>query len=590
MNYIINVIIIRNLKMKLRFLFLSILFVIGCSSGSEIEEIIGDGGNNNGVGNTGGETDPDKYTDSKSGGNTTYYINFSGGDDSKDGKSEANAFKNLGKINSITFAPGDKINFKTGDTWKGYFKLRGSGNASSPITIGSYGSSGKPIIDGNGYQASMFLENVEYVEINNLEFKNETSHKKSNGDVKLMHGSSRSGQDERFGILALRFGAGKNINHLKVSNVKISNIYPTPNEDSYKHQGYGMRFESYNNSEINYYDGISIDNVDISLTGHYGIHIVNRMSSTQADFYHRNISITNSKFHDTGGSGIVVARSKNILIEDSSFKGTGSTKDSRMWERGSGLWMYTCNDVIVQKSIFEDAYGVQDSFGAHIDWGNERVVIQYCLSKNNFGGFVEILGENLDCGYRYNISIGDGTRTGVHNGKIFWVSDFAGANRKIGSKNNFIYNNTIFIPTTNPVTSSPMNPDLLIRENTEDTFIYNNLIYINSGASMTIKIDNNQDLNFFRNNLYFGNVQINNNSAFEHHSSEIFSDPKLVNPGSIDANDYKLQPLSPAIGKGILITGSNDVKNFINNNGGRDYFGNSVSNSEKPNIGAYNGS
>ena len=44
------------------------------------------------------------------------------------------------------------------------------------------------------------------------------------------------------------------------------------------------------------------------------------------------------------------------------------------------------------------------------------------------------------------------------------------------------------------------------------------------------------------------------------------------------------------IGKGILITGSNDVKNFINNNGGRDYFGNSVSNSEKPNIGAYNGS
>jgi len=285
-----------------------------------------------------------------------------------------------------------------------------------------------------------------------------------------------------------------------------------------------------------------------------------------------------------------VARSKNILIEDSSFKGTGSTKDSRMWERGSGLWMYTCNDVIVQKSIFEDAYGVQDSFGAHIDWGNERVVIQYCLSKNNFGGFVEILGENLDCGYRYNISIGDGTRTGVHNGKIFWVSDFAGANRKIGSKNNFIYNNTIFIPTTNPVTSSPMNPDLLIRENTEDTFIYNNLIYINSGASMTVKIDNNQDLNFFRNNLYFGNVQINNNSAFEHHSSEIFSDPKLVNPGSIDANDYKLQPLSPAIGKGILITGSNDVKNFINNNGGRDYFGNSVSNSEKPNIGAYNGS
>jgi hypothetical protein len=39
-----------------------------------------------------------------------------------------------------------------------------------------------------------------------------------------------------------------------------------------------------------------------------------------------------------------------------------------------------------------------------------------------------------------------------------------------------------------------------------------------------------------------------------------------------------------------LINGSSDTSDFIQNNGGRDYFGNSVSNSEKPNIGAYNGS
>ncbi len=574
--------------MKLRFLFLSILFVIGCSYGLEGEEVSSEADNT--VDSSGSETDPDKYSDSTSSGNTTYYISFSLGDDTNDGKSESNAFKNLGKINSITFAPGDKIKFKSGDSWKGYFKLRGSGNEISPIIIESYGSSGKPIIDGNGYQASIFLENVEYIEINNFELKNESSHKKSDGSEKLMNASNRSGQNERFGILALRFGAGKNINHLKVSNIKIANIYPTPTERSYNHQGYGIRFESYNNTEINYYNGISIDNVDISLTGHYGIHIVNRMSEAKAEVYHRNISITNSKFYDTGGSGIVIARSKNILIENSTFKRTGSKKDSRMWERGSGLWLYTCNDAIIQNSTFEEAYGVQDSFGAHIDWGNERVVIQYCLSKNNFGGFVEILGENLDCGYRYNISIGDGTRTGIHNGKIFWVSDFAGTNRRIGSKNNFIYNNTIFVPSRNPETNNAMSPGILIRENTEDTFVYNNLIYISSGASVNLLTNNASDLNFFRNNLYFGNVTVDNNTAFKHHSSEIFIDPKMVNPGSTNPDDYKLQSGSPAIGKGILISGSNNLKNFIKNNGGKDYFGNSVSNSEKPNIGAYNGS
>ncbi len=314
------------------------------------------------------------------------------------------------------------------------------------------------------------------------------------------------------------------------------------------------------------------------------------MNGAQADYYHRNIKITNSKFYDTGGSGIVMARSKNILVENSEFKGTGSTKDSRMWERGSGLWTYTCNDAVIQKNIFENAYGPQDSFGAHIDWGCERVVVQYCLSKNNFGGFVEILGENLNCGYRYNISIGDGTRTGAHNGKIFWVSDFAGTNRRVGSKNNFIYNNTVYVPSTNPVTGQAMSPDLLIRENTEETYVYNNLIYISSGAKMNILTNNDMDLNFFRNNLYFGNVTIDNNTAFEHHSSEIMVDPKLVNPGSEDPNDYKLKSDSPAIGKGILINGSNNSSNFIQNNGGRDYFGNPVSNSEKPNIGAYNGS
>ena len=62
----------------------------------------------------------------------------------------------------------------------------------------------------------------------------------------------------------------------------------------------------------------------------------------------------------------------------------------------------------------------------------------------------------------------------------------------------------MFVPSTNPVTNSPMTPDILIRENTEDTFVYNNLIYIDNDASLNILTNNDSDLNFFRNNpLYF---------------------------------------------------------------------------------------
>jgi hypothetical protein len=52
---------------------------------------------------------------------------------------------------------------------------------------------------------------------------------------------------------------------------------------------------------------------------------------------------------------------------------------------------------------------------------------------------------------------------------------------------------------------------------------------------------------------------------------------------------YKIQNNSIAIGNGKLISGSNDSTNYLNNNGGKDYFGNFVSNTSPPNIGAFNG-
>ena len=75
-------------------------------------------------------------------------------------------------------------------------------------------------------------------------------------------------------------------------------------------------------------------------------------------------------------------------------------------------------------------------------------------------------------------------------------------------------------------------------------------------------------------------------------NNSIFEDPNLVNAFSQGVNDpllYKIQNTSIAIGSGKLISGSNDMTNYLNNNGGKDYFGNLVSNSYPPNIGAFNG-
>ena len=237
--------------MKIRYIlliFFSVLAVACSSDGNGLDSGIenNDGENNGGGNNNSNETtDPTDFTAISSSGNTTYYISFSSGSDSNDGKSEDKPFKNLGKINSITFKPGDKINFKSGDSWRGYFKLLGSGEESNKIQIGSYGNGNKPKIDGNGYQASIFLENVENISVSGLEFTNQASHKLSNGDTKLMHNSDRSGEDERFGILVLRYGNGRNISNISITDVKISEIYPTPSNSDNRYKGYGIRFECY---------------------------------------------------------------------------------------------------------------------------------------------------------------------------------------------------------------------------------------------------------------------------------------------------------------------------------------------------------
>ena len=83
----------------------------------------------------------------------------------------------------------------------------------------------------------------------------------------------------------------------------------------------------------------------------------------------------------------------------------------------------------------------------------------------------------------------------------------------------------------------------------------------------------------FERNLYFGSGYVAEDAK------KILADPQLFIPGSSQlvresVNRYKLGPASPALNAGLLISG----------NGGRDYWGNPVSDSAAPHLGAYNGS
>ena len=528
---------------------------------------------------------------------SVFYVNNSTGDDNNNGLSPLTPFKTIDKLNTLLFNPGDSILFKSGEEFKGMFWVKGSGNQQNPIFLGSYGGSTKPILNGDGYQSCILIYNDDGIVIKNLQLNNENSHLDSLGNVKQLIGFGGaantwgSGKNVRFGIKVVT--DTDSLNYFVMDSLEIQHIFPTPSLSSNIHKGYGIKFETQSdtaNNDYNLISNVNISNCFIHHTGHYGIWIKSIGLNNLDGFKNSNITIENTLFEHTGGSGFVPNKSIDVLVESCVFNHTGSSDDSRMWERGSGMWPFDCKNVIAQHNYFMNAHGPADSYGAHIDYGNENVVFQYNYSYNNEGGFVEILGDNINCGYRYNISVNDGYREDPNNtpwdkkGKIFWVSNFCGSGSvRCPSSGSFIYNNTVFV-------NDSINPEIYFWPNIGDILMYNNIVYVgSSGQVLPTLIQNNLNTLDISHNLFYDSARIDLDTDLINNA--LWGDPALLNPSMLGIDDpsmYQIQSQSPVIGMGKLISGSTDPLNFLQNNGGMDYFGNLVSSTASPNIGASN--
>ena len=528
---------------------------------------------------------------------SVFYVNNSTGDDNNNGLSPLTPFKTIDKLNTLLFNPGDSILFKSGEEFKGMFWVKGSGNQQNPIFLGSYGGSTKPILNGDGYQSCILIYNDDGIVIKNLQLNNENSHLDSLGNVKQLIGFGGaantwgSGKNVRFGIKVVT--DTDSLNYFVMDSLEIHHVFPTPSLSSNIHKGYGIKFETQSdtaNNDYNLISNVNISNCFIHHTGHYGIWIKSIGLNNLDGFKNSNITIENTLFEHTGGSGFVPNKSIDVLVESCVFNHTGSSDDSRMWERGSGMWPFDCKNVIAQHNYFMNAHGPADSYGAHIDYGNENVVFQYNYSYNNEGGFVEILGDNINCGYRYNISVNDGYREDPNNtpwdkkGKIFWVSNFCGSGSvRCPSSGSFIYNNTVFV-------NDSINPEIYFWPNIGDILMYNNIVYVgSSGQVLPTLIQNNLNTLDISHNLFYDSARIDLDTDLINNA--LWGDPALLNPSMLGIDDpsmYQIQSQSPVIGMGKLISGSTDPLNFLQNNGGMDYFGNLVSSTASPNIGASN--
>lgn len=490
---------------------------------------------------------------------TTYYVDAVNGNDTNNGISTSAAWKTLTKVNSMTFGAGDKILFKAGGVWTGQLWPKGSGTSGNPIIIDMYGTGNKPTINGNGttYPANIsgavMLYNTDYIEVNNLEVTNDIT----------------GATSVRSGIVIFAGGKGT-LEHAYIRNCYVHDVN---NSSSVFKPAGGITFvfstydkDGTNTGVHSRFNDILVENCtikNVSMTGIRNAGLNPTGVSRPDSMFDSNIVFRNNYLENIGGDGIVIQTSTpGSKVEYNTANAFCNKSVGNL--NYAGIWASKTNGTIFQyNEAYGGIYGYNDGEAFDIDLSCDGVIYQYNYSHNNNGGFCLFMGNSTNGIFRYNISENDGSGSGQE------IFHYLPSSSTYAPK---IYNNTIYIgsgKTTKIFNSSTTNKYFLF---------YNNIIKSDGTVS---QFNNTGTTNgTFSNNCFYPST-IDDVNGPSTHSGLVNAEPKLVSPGAAGtgmANTvvYKLQSTSPCINAGITVA----------NNGGRDFWGNSLYNGT-PDIGCH---
>lgn len=518
-----------------------------------------------------------------------YYFHPKMGNDSADGMSYKSPFRTLAKIETLKFEPGDRVLLASGEEFtETLLIINVQGSFENPILIDSYQmnraiSNGKAIINAKGLLNGVLLSNSSHIILKNLEIS-------ANGP------SDNLGKGEmRVGVLISGKG-NERVENIYLENLDIHDVFyekegvsrseaEVKSANGTQKYGWGIRLIANGNAEI---ENVWIKNATIENVSHTGI----KLTGTQSQNI-RNIRIMDNKVHRTGGPGIQMSGVKFVHVKGNDVSYSGSNDDSRKWGRGSGLWTWSASNIMIEHNSFTHANGPGDSAGAHIDFNCDNVILQYNFSAENAGGFCEILGNNYNCAYRYNISVNDGHRIKGQNGafqegKIFWLSGYQGEQKpRKGPVNSYFYNNTIYV-------KADQVSKIAIDNRSKGILIANNIFHL-EGKSELVAGDqykpddeNTSEMEriFFENNLFLNESNWPSKMMIQDRKPH-FGSAQFRNAGGMNPEDYIPQN-KELIQKGISISFlPNDEFGLMNGvNMQTDFLGNPING--KPSLGAIN--
>lgn len=459
--------------------------------------------------------------------------------------SQAAPWNTLARANQYTFGPGDQLLLRRGVTCVGQLRPLGSGAAGNPVRAGAYGTgTARPVVAGQGgVYAAVHLYNVEHWEIRDLEITN-----------------NAATTAERNGLLIelSDYGTG---HHYVVDNVYVHDVRGDDSKWSN-----GIQIRATGNVTPTSFDDVVVRNSEIYRVDREGLTTRSTWmcrpqyggsdgcSGQPANWRaNTNVVFRNNLLHDIGGDGIVMRVADHALVEHN----TAYDIAMRSPGNNAGIWTINSDYTTIQ---FNEVYrvrrqpGTNDGMAFDSDFGNTGALFQYNYSHDNEGGFMLLCGA---CGsgasttgtvIRYNLSRNDGSR-------------FLYA---VGEQSAQIYNNTVYLPAGSKTA--------IIEDGGGRTYttlsnnIFHNLGTGGYGGSGYVPGDFT-----WRHNVFHGYHPANEPSD----GGKITTDPGFVNPGGTTAADYRLGSASPAFGAGVVVGA----------NGGRDYFGSTVSSTCVPDIG-----
>lgn len=485
-------------------------------------------------------------------GNTTYYINSNIGDDSNVGTSKEEPWKSFLNLDNLQLNEGDKVLLRAGNTWTEPLHIHGSGSANKIININRYGIGDDPkiILDGKSHAAIQLLD-VSNCRIRNLELSN-------------FHPFFR--EMKKFGI---RAGTWENTT---ISNLEFNNIFINKIRGSAVRGGNlgsisggelcaGIRVATDirgRNNDGKSINDITIINNNLSEIENHAIHLIDVSSLT----------VSGNIIYRPGYISLLVNNINNGIIKNNYFIETGYTMSMA---DNAALDIYMSSNTTIEDNVIYKVYNDKSGQSINLD-SCQFFKVQYNFFKESASGCF-VSNRSSDNIFRYNVSEG-------FNDDWF---------RNLGSSNTQIYNNTIYAYDSNhSATGYFINNTESVISGTPalNTSVWNNIFIREIGSEAEtadlIYESETSSGSVFSNNVFFGNFT----DQAEEDSNPFFDDPELVDPGSglvniinytFDNTGYQLQNTSPYIQSGLVIS----------NNGGYDFWDNSVSPTEAPSIGAY---